>query len=199
MLNPLLRPAGRPHAALRSPALRSGRAAARPPPPMPAVGAFSFVEILAAIEADVRGDIDAIAEACGKSRLSLANEYAAHLPPHGARGWGADGGGVRVGEDGDEAEGDGFGGPWGLEPVAEGERESLGGGPDPDERGVGPARGESARTAWRLLETWRGDRGAPAVADVSRVQAGGAETGGASADGEDSTAVRRLQALTRVS
>ena len=51
------------------------------PPP---TSAFSFEDILAAIQPEVQSSIDAIAEACGRNKLSLANEYDSHLPPHGA-------------------------------------------------------------------------------------------------------------------
>ncbi|KAL9120352.1 MAG: hypothetical protein Q9187_003088, partial [Circinaria calcarea] len=50
---------------------------------LPPLSAFSFQEILAAIDPEVRGSIDQIAEICGRSRLSLANEYDSHMPPHG--------------------------------------------------------------------------------------------------------------------
>ena len=50
---------------------------------LPPLSAFSFQEILAAIDPDIRGSIDQMAEICGRSRLSLANEYDSHRPPHG--------------------------------------------------------------------------------------------------------------------
>ncbi|MCJ1258611.1 hypothetical protein MMC24_006444 [Lignoscripta atroalba] len=50
---------------------------------LPPLSAFSFQEILAAIDTDVRVSIDTIAEICGRSKMSLANEYQSHLPPHG--------------------------------------------------------------------------------------------------------------------
>lgn len=50
---------------------------------LPPLSAFSFQEILAAIDPEIRGSIDQIAEICGRSRLSLANEYDSHRPPHG--------------------------------------------------------------------------------------------------------------------
>ena len=49
----------------------------------PPLSAFSFQEILAAIDPDIRNSIDTIAEICGRSKMSLANEYDAHMPPHG--------------------------------------------------------------------------------------------------------------------
>ena len=48
---------------------------------LPPLEAFSFQEILQAISSDIRVPIDRIAEICGKSRLSLANEYSSHMPP----------------------------------------------------------------------------------------------------------------------
>lgn len=39
--------------------------------------------ILQAIEPDVRGTLDSIAEICGRSKLSLANEYGSHIAPLG--------------------------------------------------------------------------------------------------------------------
>ncbi|MCJ1409411.1 hypothetical protein MMC19_003492 [Ptychographa xylographoides] len=53
----------------------------RPKHDLPPPSAFSFSEILAAIDPDVRASIDTIAEICGKSKMSLANEYGSHLPP----------------------------------------------------------------------------------------------------------------------
>ncbi|KAI9740325.1 MAG: hypothetical protein M1834_004904 [Cirrosporium novae-zelandiae] len=50
---------------------------------MPSPEAFSIKGILDAIEPDIRATIDAIAEICGRSRMSLANEYGSHLPPQG--------------------------------------------------------------------------------------------------------------------
>ena len=49
----------------------------------PPLSAFSFQEILAAIDPDIRNSINTIAEICGRSKMSLANEYDAHMPPHG--------------------------------------------------------------------------------------------------------------------
>lgn len=71
------------------PSLRRSKPVKSPPPSFPAkpelelppLSAFSFSEILAAIDPDVRLSIDKIAEICGKSKLSLANEYGSHLPP----------------------------------------------------------------------------------------------------------------------
>lgn len=50
---------------------------------LPAIEDFSFSAILRAVDPEIRGAIDAIAEICAKSRLSLADEYDAHLPPQG--------------------------------------------------------------------------------------------------------------------
>ena len=50
----------------------------------PQTSVFSFEDIFAAIQPEVQSSIDAIAEACGRNKLSLANEYDSHLPPHGA-------------------------------------------------------------------------------------------------------------------
>jgi hypothetical protein len=50
---------------------------------LPAVDDFSFSGILRAVDPEIRGAIDAIAEICARSRLSLADEYDAHLPPQG--------------------------------------------------------------------------------------------------------------------
>lgn len=51
------------------------------PPP---TSVFSFEDIFAAIQPEVQSSIDAIAEACGRNKFSLANEYDSHVPPHGA-------------------------------------------------------------------------------------------------------------------
>lgn len=50
-----------------------------PPPPE----SFSFQNILAAIGPEADAAIEAIAEICGRSKMSLAEEHASHLPPHG--------------------------------------------------------------------------------------------------------------------
>ncbi|KAL9634593.1 MAG: hypothetical protein Q9164_004005 [Protoblastenia rupestris] len=52
------------------------------PPPDPA--AFTFPSLLASLGPDADETITAIAEICGKSNLSLAEEHTSHLPPHGA-------------------------------------------------------------------------------------------------------------------
>lgn len=50
---------------------------------LPRPDRFSFEDILASIDSDVKGSIDAIAEICGRSRMSLADQYGSHLPPQG--------------------------------------------------------------------------------------------------------------------
>ncbi|KAL6706337.1 hypothetical protein ACN47E_005627 [Coniothyrium glycines] len=50
---------------------------------LPSVDDFSFSAILRAVDPEIRDAIDAIAEICAKSRMSLADEYDAHLPPQG--------------------------------------------------------------------------------------------------------------------
>ena len=49
---------------------------------LPPLEAFSFQEILQSISSDIRVPIERIAEICGKSKMSLANEYSSHMPPH---------------------------------------------------------------------------------------------------------------------
>ncbi|KAJ5759801.1 hypothetical protein N7520_006957 [Penicillium odoratum] len=56
----------------------------RPPgPPLPSDKDFSIESILQAIEPDIRGTLDSIADICGRSKLSLANEYGSHIAPLG--------------------------------------------------------------------------------------------------------------------
>jgi hypothetical protein len=50
---------------------------------LPPVSDFSIEGIMAAIEPEIEGTIDAIAEIMGRSRLARANEYDSHLPPQG--------------------------------------------------------------------------------------------------------------------
>lgn len=50
---------------------------------LPPVSDFTINAILSAIQPDIEGTIDAIAEIMGRSRLSLANEYDSHMPPQG--------------------------------------------------------------------------------------------------------------------
>lgn len=50
---------------------------------LPSVADFGIDGILRAIDPDIQTTLDAIAEICGRSRLSLANEYGSHMPPLG--------------------------------------------------------------------------------------------------------------------
>ncbi|KAL8826218.1 MAG: hypothetical protein Q9170_007483 [Blastenia crenularia] len=50
---------------------------------MPSLESFSFQDILASIDPEIHGSIDKIAEICGRSKMSLADEYSSHLPPQG--------------------------------------------------------------------------------------------------------------------
>lgn len=50
---------------------------------LPPVSDFTIDGILSAIQPDIEGTLDAIAEIMGRSRLSLANEYDSHMPPQG--------------------------------------------------------------------------------------------------------------------
>ncbi|CAO2647361.1 Nn.00g082830.m01.CDS01 [Neocucurbitaria sp. VM-36] len=50
---------------------------------LPSADDFSFSAILRAVDPEIRDAIDAIAEICARSRMSLADEYDAHLPPQG--------------------------------------------------------------------------------------------------------------------
>jgi len=50
---------------------------------LPPVAEFQFSHVLEAISPDIRDALDAISEICARSRLSLADEYGAHLPPLG--------------------------------------------------------------------------------------------------------------------
>ncbi|KAJ4377453.1 hypothetical protein N0V83_000278 [Neocucurbitaria cava] len=50
---------------------------------LPAADDFSFSAILRAVDPEIKDAIDAIAEICARSRMSLADEYDAHLPPQG--------------------------------------------------------------------------------------------------------------------
>lgn len=62
---------------------RGTSAANRPPAQLPPVQDFGIDGILRAIEPDIQSTLDAIAEICGRSKLSLANEYGSHRPPLG--------------------------------------------------------------------------------------------------------------------
>ncbi|KAL8991519.1 MAG: hypothetical protein Q9169_007851 [Polycauliona sp. 2 TL-2023] len=48
---------------------------------IPSMESFSFQDILASIDSDVALSIDKIAEICGRSKLSMADEYSSHMPP----------------------------------------------------------------------------------------------------------------------
>jgi hypothetical protein len=48
---------------------------------MPSIDDFNIEAILHAIEPDIRSTLDSIAEICGRSKLSLANEYGSHIAP----------------------------------------------------------------------------------------------------------------------
>lgn len=50
---------------------------------LPPVSAFSIRGILDAIQEDIEGDVDAIAEILGRSRLVLADQHDSHMPPQG--------------------------------------------------------------------------------------------------------------------
>lgn len=50
---------------------------------MPSIDEFNIEAILQAIEPDIRSTLDSIAEICGRSKLSLANEYGSHIAPFG--------------------------------------------------------------------------------------------------------------------
>lgn len=52
-------------------------------PELPSVQDFSIEGILRAIEPEIRSTLDTIAEICGRSKLSLANEYGSHIAPFG--------------------------------------------------------------------------------------------------------------------
>ena len=51
-------------------------------PALPSLESFSIHDILASIGPEADASIDAIAEICGRSRMSLAEEHASHRPPH---------------------------------------------------------------------------------------------------------------------
>lgn len=52
-------------------------------PSLPTDKDFSIENILQAIEPDIKGTLDSIAEICGRSKLSLSNEYGSHIAPLG--------------------------------------------------------------------------------------------------------------------
>ncbi|KAL8913670.1 MAG: hypothetical protein Q9172_007231 [Xanthocarpia lactea] len=48
---------------------------------MPPLESFSFQDILASIDTDAHVSIEKIAEICGRSKMSMADEYSSHMPP----------------------------------------------------------------------------------------------------------------------
>lgn len=54
-----------------------------PPVKLPPVDAFAFDGILRAVEPEIQSALDAIAEICARSRMSMADAHAAHMPPTG--------------------------------------------------------------------------------------------------------------------
>lgn len=66
---------------------QAGQSSTMPLPPrdvqLPSVQDFSIEGILRAIEPEIRSTLDSIAEICGRSKLSLANEYGSHIAPFG--------------------------------------------------------------------------------------------------------------------
>ncbi|GIK00659.1 hypothetical protein Aspvir_004686 [Aspergillus viridinutans] len=52
-------------------------------PSLPSEEDFSIDGILRAIEPEIRSTLDTIGEICGRSKLSLANEYGSHIAPLG--------------------------------------------------------------------------------------------------------------------
>ncbi|QRD05412.1 hypothetical protein JI435_155110 [Parastagonospora nodorum SN15] len=69
---------GLPNASNLSAGLAAGRSEQ-----LPSAEDFSFSAILRAVDPEIRDAIDAIAEICARSRMSLADEYDSHLPPQG--------------------------------------------------------------------------------------------------------------------
>ncbi|EAW14747.1 uncharacterized protein ACLA_001580 [Aspergillus clavatus NRRL 1] len=61
----------------------SGSRAPKRGPELPLDQDFSIDDILRAIEPDLRSTLEAIGEICGRSKLSLANEYGSHIAPLG--------------------------------------------------------------------------------------------------------------------
>ncbi|RDW93129.1 uncharacterized protein DSM5745_00451 [Aspergillus mulundensis] len=55
----------------------------QPEPEIPAGEEFSIDGILRAIEPNIRSTLNSIGEICGRSKLSLANEYGSHIAPLG--------------------------------------------------------------------------------------------------------------------
>lgn len=66
------------------PSTAAGPTNARRARALPPISAFAFADILRSADSpDFQGAIDGIAEICAKNRMSLADEYASHLPPLG--------------------------------------------------------------------------------------------------------------------
>ena len=136
---------------------------------------------------DVKAEIDSIAEICGRSKLSLANEYGSHLPPHGER---------PLGENTNTGETELGGGEQRVLEVVEESAESLG--PGSLEASASGEDGEG-----RGPMSWgAGMRRVGAGRAVARVSEGVATGVVGDAEGAErdqgSLAVRHLQALTRV-
>lgn len=51
-------------------------------PQLPPLESFSIHDILTSIGPEAEASIDAIAEICGRSKMSLADEHSSHRPPH---------------------------------------------------------------------------------------------------------------------
>lgn len=73
------------HPAPPSPAMKKKQAPQNrnASPKIPPPESFSFQDILASIGPDADAAIDAIAEICGRSKMSLADEHGSHMPPQG--------------------------------------------------------------------------------------------------------------------
>ncbi|KAL9127775.1 MAG: hypothetical protein Q9217_003405 [Psora testacea] len=68
--------------AMRKQSTKSNRPISHSITPIPDPSAFTFASILDSLGPDGDAAIEAIAEICGKSNLSLAEEHQSHLPPH---------------------------------------------------------------------------------------------------------------------
>ncbi|MCJ1403013.1 hypothetical protein MMC11_006235 [Xylographa trunciseda] len=154
---------------------------------LPPISAFSFADILASIDMDVKTEIDGIAEICGRSKLSLANEYGSHLPPHGER---------LLGDTLDVRRDELGGGEQRALEVVEESAESLG-------HGSLEASASGEEGEGRGPRGWRGGTGRVGVGRAVATVSDGTATGvvGGLEGGERkgrSLAVRHLQAFTRV-
>jgi len=64
--------------------LKTGRTRESGVQALPPISSYAFADILRSVESvDFQHAIDGIAEICAKNRMSLADEYASHLPPLG--------------------------------------------------------------------------------------------------------------------